>query len=394
MRHRDGRRLEPRPAPPSAVIRARGHANISARHHKTIELTRDEAITPRATCVVGVAAEEFPPELHLLRGQVRITISAGDASISGHAVINPVHEVSRRLVIRRSTRSDVDTLANRADFAADALDRLLRAELGRPGLPVTMAVEEIRPRQPLLLLGDPTGAALPGRAGRLWRHADATVSFADDRASRPSAQADAALRTLADGGTVAATLPSSLERSSAEVTRWLVAAGRLGARLAAPAADVAAVALLAAGVPPTPTVRLGRVDRRMARRTAIAGQLRLGSLPVVITLAPDDVAHLLGPIAEGDDARPVAVPDRSVDVGTRMNWTTLAEAVPDLSTYDTSEVTIVLAARERSAVTAEVRDVARALLAAGVSARNVSEALKPWGISRDEIYAMRSSSEM
>jgi hypothetical protein len=65
-----------------------------------------------------------------------------------------------------------------------------------------------------------------------------------------------------------------------------------------------------------------------------------------------------------------------------------------LSTYDTSEVTIVLAARERSAVTAEVRDVARALLAAGVSARNVSEALKPWGISRNEIYAMRSSSEM
>ena len=38
------------------TIRARGHAAITATHDKTLELSADNDIGPRATCVIGVGA--------------------------------------------------------------------------------------------------------------------------------------------------------------------------------------------------------------------------------------------------------------------------------------------------------------------------------------------------
>ena len=373
------------------TVRASGHPQLRGTHHKSLEITREEAVTGRATCVVGVAAGEFPPELHLLRGPVRITVAAGPgARLAGHAVINPDHRVDRRLVVRRSDRVDPDTLANRADFTAADLDPALRAALSQPGAPVTMDIEEVRAPPPLVLVNSPAAGPLPGRWGWLWRYADASVSFGAGMAGSAGADLAAALRSVTAGGVVAASVSAPLDQAPARAIGWLVAAAEHGARLLAPAADATTGTLLAAGLAPAPAVRLGTVDRRSVRRPAIAGLLRHGPVPVVLTLALADAEPVLGPLATGEaGSRPVAVPAELVDVGVQLQWTTLAAALPRLAGSGGDPVTIVLGSREQATAPVELADLARSLLAAGVPARSLAEALRGWGVGRAEVYRWR-----
>jgi hypothetical protein len=398
--------------PRRVTIRASGHPEIRGTHHKSIEVTRDREITGRATCVVGVSAGKFPAELHLLRGPVRITIAAsgarpddraappddhpvdhpvdrpgerpvdpaGGGRLVGQAVINPGHEVERRLVVRRSGRSDPDTLANHADFAADDLDSTLRTALERAGAPVAVTVAEIGPPAPLVLVGTPA-ADLPGRPGRLWRHADATVPL--DGAFDPAS----ARKVVAAGGVVAATLAVPLDRAPPRAISFLLAAAEQGARLLAPAADDASVALLAAGLTPAPALRLGAIDRKAARSPAVAAMLRLAPLPAVLTVSPADAEQILGPLAAGPTpagGRRIAVASAEIDVGVKLQWTSVTAALPRLAGSG-GPVTVVLAAREQ-ATPIDVSDVAHALLDAGVPARTLADALRPWGLTRSEVY--------
>jgi uncharacterized protein len=70
-----------------------GHPNIRSRHAKTIEITKDEHLTPRGDCIIGVKANKACADLdqslkHRLRSNssvVKIEIIVGDESflISG-----------------------------------------------------------------------------------------------------------------------------------------------------------------------------------------------------------------------------------------------------------------------------------------------------------------------
>lgn len=372
-------------APRRVTIRASGHPHLGGTHHKTLEVTRDEAVTSRATCVVGVSAEAFPPQLHLLRGPVRITVAAGGGRLAGRAVINPEHQVDRRMVVRRSDRSDPDTLAIRSEITAADLDPQLRTALGQPGTPVLVTVEEIATPPPLVLLHRPAAGPLPGRADRLWRYADTTVSL--DGVPAGTGRRVTTPPPVTAGEVVAATLSGSLDQAPARAVGWLVAASRQGARLLAPGADATSVALLAAGLPPAPAVRLGTVDRRTVRQPAIVGLLRYGPLPAVLTLAPADAEPVLGPLAAGDAAtRPLALPVELVDAGVQLRWTTVAGALPELSRSGAGPVTVVLGRREPATAPADLSDVVRALAGAGVSPRLVADALRGWGIGRSEVY--------
>lgn len=373
--------------PRRVAIRASGHPHLRATHH-TLEVTRDEAVTSRATCVVGVGASAFPPELHLLRGPVRITVAAGPGGRqTGQAVINPDHQVDRRVVVRRSDWSDPDTLAIRSEITAVDLDPALRTALGRPDTPVLVTVEEIAPPPPLVLVHHPAAGPLPGRADRLWRYADATASLAGVSPGPGRTGRRAALPPVTADGVVAATLSGPLDQAPARAVRWLVTAVRQGARLLAPGADATTVALLAAGLPPAPAVRLGTVDRRALRQPAILGLLRYGPLPTVLALAPADAEPVLGPLAAGDSGgRPLAVPVDLIDAGVQLRWTTVAEALPELAGSGASSVTVVLGSREPADTPVVLAEVAQALQAAGVSPRLVAEALRGWGVGRSEVY--------
>lgn len=108
------------------TIRCRGHAQITAGHSKTFELTPDADIGPRATCVIGVGAQ-VDGDPRLLAGPVEIALEAGGIRQRVTAEANPF--ATHGFVVRKSDFRGHDTLAVNADAAASDLDRELVAAL-------------------------------------------------------------------------------------------------------------------------------------------------------------------------------------------------------------------------------------------------------------------------
>src|SRR5437660_2593944 len=105
------------------TIECRGHAAITATHAKTWELTLDDDIGLRATCVIGVGSVVDWGRLLALRGPVRFGLSVGDRRDEVRAEMNPLFRAGRRLVVRTSRFRADDTLAVAADKASADLDR-------------------------------------------------------------------------------------------------------------------------------------------------------------------------------------------------------------------------------------------------------------------------------
>ncbi|NEC03933.1 DUF371 domain-containing protein, partial [Streptomyces sp. SID7909] len=158
-------------------IHARGHGHVRATHAKTLEFTGEREITPRATCVVGVAAAFDQEGLALLRGPVAVRLAAGPHVATGTAVVNPHHEVTDRLVLRRSDHASPDTFAFRSTLVASDLDPDFVAALGDPATEVTLTLTESGPRRPLVLVHRRGLPEPEGRPGLLWRAADASVDL-------------------------------------------------------------------------------------------------------------------------------------------------------------------------------------------------------------------------
>ena len=117
------------------VFRARGHPNISATHRSTFEITREDFLTPRGDCIIGVEAELACRDLP---ATFKEALRSEDASLVIELEVEGVKEVvnargSPRLslasptsmVIRRSDYIDDRTLAIKADKAARDLSREL-----------------------------------------------------------------------------------------------------------------------------------------------------------------------------------------------------------------------------------------------------------------------------
>lgn len=340
-----------------AVIRSHGHPHIRATHAKTIEITGDADITERATCVVGVAAEPVAPEVALLRGPVTVTLSVAGHSVAGTAVINPDHRVRGRAVLRRGAHRDADTLAVHSTLVSADLPRELVDVLARGDAEVTLRLTEAGPLRPLVILAPvvPSGGE---RVAVLWRHADLVV---DARRRGPVPEPG-------PGSVVAVRYGDELP---VELCRSLV-----GARFTAvdPAVEHV-VALLAAGLAPTPALHLGRADRRHAPRLLAAAVT-----PVVLTVAAADSGVVLAALAP---ERPVAFDDGGLDLGTAMCWTTVGAHRAEPPDRD---CVLVLPPLDAAGPLIGLADLVRALAAHGVSPRLLSEALAPLGVGRRAIY--------
>jgi hypothetical protein len=118
---------------------AAGHPNVRATHRKTIELVREDEITARATCVIGVAAAIDEEALPALRGRVELTIAVSDLSATVRGRINPAFRPGDPLVVRRADAVTRDAVMIDASAAAADLDRELVARLASSD-----AVVEIR----------------------------------------------------------------------------------------------------------------------------------------------------------------------------------------------------------------------------------------------------------
>jgi hypothetical protein len=117
----------------------RGHPAIRATHTKTLEISRDEEITERATCVVAVGAR--PEPAHPMAGPVRITLRVGEQSALITARGSPAWDPAGPAVIRHSPLRLPGTFATHADVAAADLPRELVAALQSPDAEIEVRVE-------------------------------------------------------------------------------------------------------------------------------------------------------------------------------------------------------------------------------------------------------------
>jgi hypothetical protein len=122
---------------------AAGHPNIRATHRKTLELTRDAAITERATCVVGVAAELPEDELAALHGRVALTLSVGDQAVEVRGRLNPAFRPGDPLVVRRAPDVTRNAVIVGADVAAAEVPRSFVTAAASPSARIAVRVEEL-----------------------------------------------------------------------------------------------------------------------------------------------------------------------------------------------------------------------------------------------------------
>ena len=118
-----------------------GHKNVKATHRSTLEITKEDYLTPRGDCIICVKANKGLKELSdeikeaLKRGKkVKIRITADDIVDELEAVgderLTFENEIS--MVIRKSEYVDGRTLAIRANKAARDIKRELVEKLKNP----------------------------------------------------------------------------------------------------------------------------------------------------------------------------------------------------------------------------------------------------------------------
>ncbi|MEM0060835.1 MAG: DUF371 domain-containing protein [Fervidicoccaceae archaeon] len=138
---------------PLDIIRARGHRNVRATHRTTIEVTRDDFLTERGDCIIGImssaglsglrdGAKEF-----IRKGkEIVVLFMAGGAVDSVHCRGDERLPLSseRKMIIRRSSYIDESTLCIEADKSASSLSRELISKLssGEELLVILLGLDE------------------------------------------------------------------------------------------------------------------------------------------------------------------------------------------------------------------------------------------------------------
>jgi hypothetical protein len=128
---------------PAVTGAAAGHPSIRATHRKTLELTRDQEITERATCVVGVATRLDEDALAELHGAVALTLATGDESVTVRGRLNPAFQPGDPLVARRAPDVTRNAVIVEADTAAEDLPRSFVERLAQPGVDIAVTVVEL-----------------------------------------------------------------------------------------------------------------------------------------------------------------------------------------------------------------------------------------------------------
>jgi hypothetical protein len=112
-----------------------GHPNIRSLHAKTIEITKDEHLTPRGDCIIGVKANKACADLdesfkHRLKSNlsvIKIEVMVGDESfiISGRGDERLSMLNSNDIVIRKTNFVCPRTMSVLCDKASSDMPRKL-----------------------------------------------------------------------------------------------------------------------------------------------------------------------------------------------------------------------------------------------------------------------------
>ncbi len=121
------------------VVTAEGHANVTAKHESTFEITMDDYVTPAGDCILGIDASSAPADFDssFIRAcrdadaKITVRLEAEDYSdrITGRGAPGLQFSDTRSLVGRTSSYIDGRTVMVNADKAAADIDRDLVAAL-------------------------------------------------------------------------------------------------------------------------------------------------------------------------------------------------------------------------------------------------------------------------
>ncbi len=115
-------------------FRAKGHENIKAFHEGTFEITKDDYLTPKGDCIIGIKSEISAVDLPRwlkeglkFGGLLIVVLCSGDAcdSVVGYGSPKMKLEDHRRMVFRKSTYLGPETVMIKASKAAKDLKREL-----------------------------------------------------------------------------------------------------------------------------------------------------------------------------------------------------------------------------------------------------------------------------
>ncbi|PVU73509.1 DUF371 domain-containing protein [Sulfolobales archaeon SCGC AB-777_J03] len=148
-------------------IRAKGHPNVKASHRTTLEITRDNYLTPRGDCIIGIDADKGLGDLNesvkaLIRGggYVYLVLRVEDLVdiVTGRG--SPDLELSdpNRLIVRKSEYISPSTLMIKSDKSAMDINREIARKL-KEGSELTAYViasdEPLKHEEILRILVDP-----------------------------------------------------------------------------------------------------------------------------------------------------------------------------------------------------------------------------------------------
>ncbi len=115
------------------IFKAKGHVNVKATHRSTVEVTKEDYLTPRGDCIIGISAElspkELPEELKTIissDGSIVVAILCSNGlcdSIVGRGSSRMTLSDDRRMVFRKSTYIGPETVMINASKAAIDLRR-------------------------------------------------------------------------------------------------------------------------------------------------------------------------------------------------------------------------------------------------------------------------------
>jgi 16S rRNA (cytidine1402-2'-O)-methyltransferase len=399
----------------------RGHPNITATHDKTLEITRDAEISRRATCVVGVSSAHDDRALLALRGRVEVTLDCDGARDTFSATVSPFFLGDSSLVFRRGAGLRGRTVAFEASKTAATLDRELVGRLSSSErvLHVTISNAEAElPAGALFVVSLPIGndGDVSPRAVQVLERVDLVLAE-DTRRLRALAQrigidvarstsyhdhneaerVDGVLERLRRGERIA--LVSDAGTPLFSDPGYVVVSRAVAEEIPVcpvPGPSAALAVLAASGLPVDRFVFGGFLPRRSApRRQAVRELTALGCAMVFYEAAPR-VAETLADIATVCAGWRVCIGREVTKTFEEFRHGEVSALATEIATEKLlGECTLVVAPPVESdvlpsATTAadnEIDDLLRSLLAQGVSASTLTQALRALpGIGRNQAY--------
>lgn len=120
------------------LVKAYGHVNVKATHKTTLEITKDDYLTPRGDCIIGIRTNKSASELSdqiktmIKNGSyVYVVLKVNDLYdiVHGYGDSKLLLENQNKIIIRKSNFISDATIMIKADKSAKDINRELISKL-------------------------------------------------------------------------------------------------------------------------------------------------------------------------------------------------------------------------------------------------------------------------